>query len=46
VISVDLGSVGQLRPRDEVKFERVELDEAGRLLREQEQWIASEQWLV
>jgi len=37
VISADLPAVGQLRPRDEVRFERVSLDEAWRLLREQEE---------
>jgi antagonist of KipI len=37
VISADLSAVGQLRPRDEVRFERVSLDEAWRLLREQEE---------
>ena len=41
VISADLGQVGQLRPRDEVRFERVTLEEAIRLLREQEQWLHS-----
>jgi antagonist of KipI len=37
VISADLPAVGQLRPRDEVRFEPVSLDEAWRLLREQEE---------
>ena len=36
VISADLAGVGQLRPRDEIRFERVELETARSLLREQE----------
>ena len=39
VISADLSSVGQLRPRDEVRFEHVEFDTARRLLLEQEELI-------
>ena len=42
VISADFSSVGQLRPRDEVRFERVEIDEARALLIEQEKLLASE----
>jgi allophanate hydrolase subunit 2 len=41
VISVDLPSVGQLRPRDEIRFELVGLDTAIQLLREQEEMLAS-----
>jgi biotin-dependent carboxylase-like uncharacterized protein len=41
VISADLHRVGQLRPRDEVRFERVELDSARSLLAEQEKMLAS-----
>ena len=41
VISADLHSVGQLRPRDEIRFERVEFETAYSLLREQEQFLAS-----
>ena len=41
VISADLHSVGQLRPRDEVRFERVEFETARFLLREQERLLAS-----
>lgn len=41
VIAADLGSVGQLRPRDEVRFEEVDWDEARRLLREQEGLLRS-----
>jgi biotin-dependent carboxylase-like uncharacterized protein len=39
VIAADLASVGQLRPRDEVRFERVDLAAARSLLREQEEVI-------
>lgn len=41
VIAADLHSVGQLRPRDEIRFERVEMEEARFLLREQEELLAS-----
>jgi antagonist of KipI len=44
VISADFHSLGQLRPRDEIRFERVEWETAGDLLREQEELIASD-WL-
>ncbi len=39
VIAADLASVGQLRPRDEIRFERVDLATARVLLREQEEAI-------
>ena len=39
VISADLRAVGQLRPRDRVRFEQVTLDRALALLREQEEWL-------
>jgi KipI family sensor histidine kinase inhibitor len=39
VISADFWRLGQLRPRDEVSFERVTLEQALDLLREQEQWL-------
>jgi biotin-dependent carboxylase-like uncharacterized protein len=42
VISADFHSLGQLRPRDEIRFERVEWETAGDLLREQEELIASD----
>jgi antagonist of KipI len=42
VISADLSSVGQLRPRDEIRFERVEMETARSLLIEQEKLLASE----
>ena len=42
VISADLHSLGQLRPRDEIRFERVNWETARALLREQEDLMASE----
>jgi antagonist of KipI len=41
VISADFQRLGQLRPRDEVRFEPVTLERALSLLREQEQWLYS-----
>ena len=41
VISADFHSLGQLRPRDEIRFERVGWETARSLLREQEEWMAS-----
>ena len=41
VISADLARLGQLRPRDEVRFERVTMDQALQLLRAQEEWLYS-----
>ncbi len=41
VISADLWRVGQLRPRDEVRFEPVTMDEALGLLQDQEKWLYS-----
>src|SRR4029077_16116051 len=41
VISADLRSLGQLRPRDEVRFEQVDWDTAGSLLLEQERLLGS-----
>jgi antagonist of KipI len=41
VISADLSSVGQLRPRDEIRFERVGWEAARSLLLEQEKLLAS-----
>jgi antagonist of KipI len=43
VISADFHSLGQLRPRDEVRFERVGWETARSLLREQEKLLASEE---
>jgi antagonist of KipI len=45
VISADFHSLGQLRPRDEVRFERVDWEMARSLLKEQEEWLASEERL-
>lgn len=41
VISADLHSLGQLRPRDKIHFERVDWDTARALLLEQEQLLSS-----
>jgi antagonist of KipI len=46
VISADLLSLGQLRPRDEIRFERVDWETARTLLIEQEKLLASEELLV
>jgi antagonist of KipI len=46
VISADLHSLGQLRPRDEIRFEQVDWDTARALLLEQEQLLASPDLLV
>jgi antagonist of KipI len=40
VISADLASVGQLRPRDEIRFEKVSWETARSLLREMEELIS------
>jgi antagonist of KipI len=39
VISADFRRLGQLRPRDQVSFERVTIEQALRLLQRQEQWL-------
>ena len=41
VISADFCRLGQLRPRDEVRFERVTIEHALELLQPQEQWLYS-----
>ena len=41
VISADFWRLGQLRPRDEVRFERITMEGALSLLREQEEWLYS-----
>ncbi len=46
VISADIASVGQLRPRDEVEFQKVSWDMARFLLREQERLLASEELIA
>jgi antagonist of KipI len=45
VIAADLHSLGQLRPRDEIRFEQVDWESAHCLLREQEKLLASEELL-
>jgi len=39
VISADFRRLGQLRPRDQVAFERVTIEQALRVLQQQEQWL-------
>ncbi len=46
VISADFSSLGQLRPRDEIRFERVDWKKARALLMEQEKLLASENLIV
>jgi antagonist of KipI len=41
VVSADFWRLGQLRPRDEVLFELVTIEQALRLLQAQEQWLYS-----
>jgi antagonist of KipI len=41
VISADFWRLGQLRPRDEVSFERITMEGALALLRDQEEWLYS-----
>jgi antagonist of KipI len=41
IISADFHRAGQLRPRDEIRFERVEMEAARRLLMEQEKLLTS-----
>ncbi len=43
VISADLHRLGQLRPRDKIRFEQVTFEEARTLLLEQEDFLASTQ---
>jgi len=46
VISADFHCLGQLRPRDEIRFERVDWETARALLREQEEFLASEELIL
>jgi biotin-dependent carboxylase-like uncharacterized protein len=46
VISADFSSVGQLRPRDEVRFERVDMDDTRALLIEQESLLGSQDLML
>jgi antagonist of KipI len=41
VISADFHALGQLRPRDQVRFEQISIDAALTLLRAQEDWLHS-----
>ena len=41
VISADFWKLGQLRPRDQVRFQQVAMEDAIELLRDQEQWLYS-----
>ena len=41
VISADLASIGQLRPRDEVRFEKIDMQSARILFKEQEEILTS-----
>ncbi|MGC2530708.1 MAG: biotin-dependent carboxyltransferase family protein [Candidatus Acidiferrum sp.] len=43
VISADFSSLGQLRPRDEIRFESVDMETARALLLEQEKLLASKE---
>jgi antagonist of KipI len=46
VISADFHSLGQLRPRDEIRFELLDIEMARLLLIEQEELLASENLIV
>ena len=46
VISADLSSLGQLRPRDEIRFELVQMETARTLLLEQEKLLASKELIL
>jgi len=46
VISADLASIGQLRPRDEIHFEKVDWGIARSLFREQEEIMASKELIL
>jgi antagonist of KipI len=46
VISADMSSLGQLRPRDEIRFELVKMETARALLAEREELLASEELIL
>lgn len=46
IITADLPSVGQLRPRDEIRFELVDMETARSLLRRQEEILASKELIL
>jgi antagonist of KipI len=45
VIAADLASLGQLRPRDEIRFELVSMEEARKLFCEQERILAAPEFI-
>jgi len=46
VISADMSSLGQLRPRDEIRFELVEMETARALLADREELLASKELIL
>jgi antagonist of KipI len=46
VISADLSSLGQLRPRDEIRFELVEMEAARGFFLEQEKLMTSQELIL
>jgi antagonist of KipI len=46
VISADLHRIGQLRPRDEIRFSEVTIETARSLLVEQEQLLSSKEIIL
>jgi antagonist of KipI len=46
VISADMSSLGQLRPRDEIRFELVEMETARALLVDREELLASKELIL
>jgi antagonist of KipI len=46
VISADMSSLGQLRPRDEIRFELVDMETARVLFLEQEKLLASQELIL
>jgi antagonist of KipI len=46
IVSADLHSLGQLRPRDGIRFERIEFSEARSLLIQQEALLASKELIL
>jgi allophanate hydrolase subunit 2 len=46
VISADLSSLGQLRPRDEIRFELVEMESARTFFLEQEKLLTSQELIL
>ena len=46
VISADFSSLGQLRPRDEIRFELVNFESARKLFIEQEKLLAAKDLIV